>query len=306
MSSEVAAPPKYLFAVYRRVNVLDLGSLGIRIARNENLPVLPTVVIEILKMYNSNNVNVRSLEKVIEKDPAMSAKVMKVAGSSIYAVKHVNTVNKALSVLGMNTIRSMALSLAVQQLVQDRKRKMSFDHQGLWRHSLAVAIGSKAIMKRVNPAHSEEMYVAGLMHDIGYLVLDRFAAEELKTAIQMASSEVIPIAEAVKRTLGFDHRQVGGLLADKWQLSAIVAHTIRNCEQPEKEALYKSQVEVASAANFLAYYSGFPTMPGIPGNPKGLDHLSLLDLPQKTIDDIVSEIMIEVDNVDDALHSVAA
>lgn len=285
---------------------MDLQLLTLRIARSENLPVLPTVVIQILKVYEQPNVSARALEHIIAQDPAMAAKVLRVAGSAMYGYRSVNTVSRALSVLGMSTLRSIAISLAYQQILSGKKQRPAFDHMSFWRHSLAVGIAARGLMRYVNVGMAEEMYVAGLMHDIGVLAMDRFANPELVKAVQTAGAKHIPLREAELLVNGFDHCQVGGYVADKWKLSPVLANAIKYHDCPDEDDVTPESTLVTAAANYLAYHCGFPAMPGLPGSEAGVQHLSQLDLDQEKIDNVATQIMTEVDAADEAIGSVRA
>lgn len=285
---------------------MDLQLLTLKIARSENLPVLPTVVVQILKVYEQPNVSARTLEHIIDQDPAMSAKVLRVAGSAMYGQRSVNTVSRALSLLGMGTLRSIAISLAYQQILSARQQRPAFDHMSFWRHSLAVGIAARGLMRYVNVGMAEEMYVAGLMHDIGVLAMDRFANPELVKAVQTASAKRIPLREAELLVNGFDHCQVGGFVADKWKLSPVMANAIKYHDCPEEDDATPESTLVTAAANYLAYHCGFPAMPGIPGSEAGQEYLSQLGLEQEKIDAISTQIMTEVEAADESIGSARA
>ena len=296
--------PVFHGSTCRRLIVsMDLRLLTMKIARSENLPVLPTVVIQILKLFDDRNVSARSLVHIIEKDAGMSAKVLRVAGSPMYGLRSVNTVERAISILGMSTLRSIAISLAYQQILNRKGQRPAFDQMAFWRNSLAVGIGARELMRHVNGELAEEMYVAGLMHGVGVLALDRFAQPELTNALKTAAAQRIPLREAEMMVNGFDHCQVGGILADKWQLSQIVSNVIKYHDTPHEDNVTQQSTLVAAGASYLAYHCGFPVMPGLPGSVTGLEHLSDLELSQDKIDSVASKIMAEVDAADEAMSS---
>lgn len=277
-----------------------------RIARSENLPVLPTVVVQILRLYEDPNISARSLEKIIEQDPAMTAKIIRVAGSSMYGLKSVTSVNRALSVLGMNTLRSIAISLAYQQILSQKKVGVSFDHLAFWRHCLAVGIGARALMRHVNLNQAEEAYVTGLMHDIGVLTMDRFANPELMNAVRFAQQKRIPLHEAEQMINKFTHCDIGGFLADKWKLTKMMTNAIKYHEDPSQDTETPESTSVIAAANYLAYKCGFPAMPGMPGGQNGEQFLMNLGLEQAQIEEVETKILVEVDQADEAMGSQRA
>ena len=285
---------------------VDLNSLCLRISRSENLPVLPTVLIQILRIYEDPNVSPRSLEKVIEQDPALTAKILRVAGSSLYGAKSATSVGRALSVLGMNTLRSIAVSLAYQQILAQRNVGADFDRMALWRHCLAVGVGAKAVAKQIAPSLMEEMYVTGLMHDIGILTLDRFMPNDLTVVIRKAQAQKTNLCDAELQTLGFTHAEVGGFLAEKWKLSQPLIDAVRYHHNPEEDMNNAQTTGIVAAANYLAYKAGYPCMPGIDGDPNGEMHLEALGMTQDQTDMVLSMIMVEVDQSDTTYGSQRA
>lgn len=285
---------------------VDLNSLCLRISRSENLPVLPTVLIQILKLYEDPNVSPRSLEKIIEQDAALTAKILRVAGSSLYGAKSATSVGRALSVLGMNTLRSIAVSLAYQQILSQRNVGADFDRLAFWRHCLAVGVGAKAIGRLIAPSSMEELYVIGLMHDIGILTLDRFMPNDLTVVIRKAHAQKLSICEAEQQTLGYTHAEVGGYLAEKWHLSQELIDAVRYHHDPEADQNNNLTTGIVAAANYLAYKAGYASMPGINGDPNGEFHLQLIDLTQDQIDAVSSSIMVEVDQSDSTYGSQRA
>ena len=119
---------------------MDLHQLSLKIARSENLPVLSNVVTQVLKLADDPNASPRTLEKIIERDPALTAKSLRVSNSSYYGMSQVTSIGRAISVLGMNTIRSLVIGVAYQQILGARTVAQKFDKMLFWKHSLAVAV----------------------------------------------------------------------------------------------------------------------------------------------------------------------
>lgn len=272
--------------------------MSLRISRSENLPVLPTVVIQILRLFEDPLVSPRSLERIIEQDAALSAKILRVAGSSMYGARSATSVNRALSVLGINTLRSISISLAYQQILTVKKVGAQFDRIAFWRHCLAVGIGARAIARLTNPSVMEELYVAGLMHDIGVLALDRFVPAGLTTAIKKANMHGLSLDEAEREVLGYSHSEAGCLLAENWKLSPLIVAAIRHHHTPEQSGIHKETTNIIAAANCLAYKANYPAMPGIVGGREGEPLLTQLGLSEEQIEQVLTSISVEVDQAD--------
>lgn len=235
---------------------MDLESLALRVRRNENLPVLPQVATTVLKLVEDPRSSARDMERAIEKDMALATKVLRVANSSYYGTTNVNSISRAVSVLGLNTVRSLVVSIAYQQMVSGKGQSTLFQRTDFWSHSLGVGITSRIIAKMLMPQKAEEMYLAGIMHDVGMLVLDRYVPSELDHAISLCKEENIPMHEAEERTFGFDHAQVGGILAEQWGLSKGISNAIRFHHCPHMDELTPQLTCMITIANTLAHQAG--------------------------------------------------
>lgn len=236
---------------------VDLRSLEIKVARSENLPVLPQIVSQVLKLVDDPDASPKQLESIIERDPAITAKILRVANSSYYGLNQVNSIARAISVLGMNQIRSLVISVAYQQVIGGRNQSQLFSKLEFWKHSLATATAARILGKMRNPLKSEELYGAGMMHDVGLLVMDRFCPELLDQAIKYASDTGMKLHEAEQFLFGFDHAQVGGILADKWQLEGMMKAAIVYHHDPDMDDEFQDLTYFIVAANAMAHQCGF-------------------------------------------------
>lgn len=283
-------------------HVLELASLEIRIARSENLPVLPQAVSQVLKLVDDPNVSSREVEKVIECDPAITAKILRVANSAYYGGNTVPTIGRAISFLGLNSIRSLVVSVAFQQLISNSSKTTNFNKIEYWRHCLAVATAARILGKIKLPIKAEELYCAGMMHDVGMLVMERFMAPDFDTSLARARAAMMPLHTVEELEIGFTHADVGGLLAEKWNLSKLVSHAIRYHHTPEEDGDYYETTSIVSAANVLAHQAGFTN--NMPLNLYEIDAevMEAIGLPTEQFDVIKNVIIEEVIKAQKALH----
>lgn len=248
---------------------MDIASLEIKIARSENLPVLPQIVGQVLKLADDPNSSAMSMERVIERDAAITAKLLRVASSSYYGVPNVQSISRAISVLGMNSIRTQVVGIAYQQIISGKPNAAHFNKADFWTHSLAVATIARILGKLRAPGKSEELFCAGMLHDIGLLVLDRFAPAELDEAVKLARDEGIPLHEAEKQLFDFHHGEVGGLLAEKWGLPRALKNAIKYHHDWQDDSDEMMTTAFIAVANDLAKQAGFRA--GSPDIDEGLD-----------------------------------
>lgn len=218
-----------------------------------NLPSLSAVVVDLLQSMDNENADTRQLAEKLSRDQALSAKVLRLANSSFYGLRgKVVSIGDAIVVLGLHGVRSLAIAAAVAGVFSE-KTGASGCISGLgvfWRHSIAVALFAKALahQRKLNDGNA---FVAGLLHDIGRLALaccfpGHLAAVE-KDRIVTGDSWLT----AERRVLGFDHAEVGALLADYWCFPALLTQTIGLHHVPE--SCNEPLVGVVHLADFLGH-----------------------------------------------------
>lgn len=284
---------------------MELASLEIKVARSENLPVLPQVATAVLRMADDPNASARNLEKLIERDPALAGKTLRVANSSYYGLSNASTITRAISILGLNTIRSLVISVSYQQMISGRVAANNFDKLAFWSHSLATATAARILGKMQMPEKAEELYLAGMMHDVGYLVMDRFYPGELDEAIRLAHEENTDVAQAEQKVFGFDHGDVGGMLARKWGLPALLEKAIQFHHRVDEDTEYQATTAIVAVANHIAKKGGL-----VNNNPPGCEladstAMSLVGLPEQQLT-VVSEVMLQEVEKAQAAFSIQA
>jgi HD-like signal output (HDOD) protein len=279
---------------------MDLQSLEIRIARSENLPVLPQIVSQVMKVADDPAASAREMERCIEMDPAITAKVLRVANSSYYGLSQVPSVSRAVSVLGMNAIRSLVIGVAFQQIIAARSVANRFNKLEFWRHSLAVAICSRILGKLKCPQQSEELYVAGMMHDVGILAMDRFNPLELNKAIGFAIEERMKLHEAEQLLFGFDHSELGSLLGARWCLTPAVCRAIQYHHDPLLDPEEHLASLIVGLSDQVAHQCGLTN--NVPGNPVVLDEavIAKLDIPLEQLEIIKPIVIQEISRAEEA------
>lgn len=272
---------------------MDLKTLEIKIARSENLPALPQVVTSVLRLADDPNVSSRAVEQVIERDSAMTAKVLRVANSSYYASGNVPSIGRAISLLGLNALRSLVISVAYHQISGTKALSTKFDKKQFWQHCLAVAIASRILGKLKMPMKAEELYGAGMMHDIGLLALDKFAPDVLDTALAIVLRESTPLHKALYSTVGYDQSAVGAVLARQWNLSPLMCDALEFVFDPLESSQMQSTT-IVTVANYLAHQAGYPNNSAIADEGFSEELLEAIDIPVAQTDAIVAVLKAEV------------
>jgi HD-like signal output (HDOD) protein len=219
----------------------------------KDIPTLPMVAHEINLASQRDDFTAKSLGKIIEQDPPLTSKMLRLANSAYYGfARQVSTLDRAVTLLGFNTVKNLALTVSVFQLFE-KAQSTDVDMPGLWRHSLGCAIAAKTTMNRKDPDLAEEAFLCGIIHDIGTIILLNNFPEETKKALQMMEEKNIAQSEAEKKVLGVAHEQVGAFLADKWNFPVEYSRVIRLHHKPPSPKMDTTEMK-----NFLqvAVYVG--------------------------------------------------
>jgi putative nucleotidyltransferase with HDIG domain len=196
-----------------------------------HLPSLPAVVHQLLATIENEQADVADLAKKIGQDQALVAKVLRVANSSFYGMQgKVASIQDAMVVIGFRNVRTLVLAAALTGGFPKSQRSW-FDEQVFWKHSLAVGLAAKALAASVglNPDHA---FTAGLLHDIGRLVLVTCFPHHYRTVVENRARNDDFLVAREREELGFDHADVGAALAKRWKFSPEVSETVQAHHRP--------------------------------------------------------------------------
>jgi len=217
----------------------------------DSMPSLPITVSKIIELTNNPQSTPSDLNKVITLDPVLTAKVLKLVNSAYYNLSNsVTSIVKAIVLLGLNTIKNLAISTAVLGTVKKKVTEDAINMDGFWRHCLAVGVTSRSIATKIgiDPKLREEFFIAGMLHDIGKVVLNDHFPLPFLHAIQVADSQRVSLWRAEAVTFEYDHIRTGKLIAEKWQLSQNLAEAISFHHMPMEASEQNRRLVTAVAA----------------------------------------------------------
>ncbi len=196
-------------------NLARQPSVKVLINKIQDLPTLPAVAVQALEAAMQEEVNIAQLAGIIEADPALSLKLLKLVNSPQHALsKKISTVHQAASLLGLTTLRCCLLGVVTQDYLAPRNQELLAEQKKLWSHSLACAVAAQLIAQKTYPELKQEAFMAGILHDIGKAVL-MLAFPETYTRLQ-STQQTVQARELAE--LGCTHSQAGKWLASKWLL----------------------------------------------------------------------------------------
>jgi putative nucleotidyltransferase with HDIG domain len=200
------------------------------IAFVEKMPAFPKSVQRVLQLTSDLNAPAKEIVRVIECDPIMTIKILKAINSSFYGLpKKISSIQRAVVHLGLNTIKNLALGVAAMGMLNNKNRA-GFNTDDFLLHSLTTAAVSRMLAARLGLPLSEcsDCFVAGLLHDFGKVVLAEFMPAEFRAVLEKSKQRNMPLNLAELEFIGFDHAQAGKILAEKWELSALLVDAIAN------------------------------------------------------------------------------
>ncbi len=227
-----------------------------------DLVSLPQVSLRVNELANDPDSTADEMGKVISQDPALVARMLKIANSAFYGLStEVDTITRAIAILGTKKIRDLVLSTAASDTFNGIPNAL-ITMQDFWHHSLYCGLLAQILAKKSKKINTESIFIAGLLHDIGQLLMFHQLPEKSHEAILllMEGSEDLETYEAERHVFGFDHTQVGAELIKNWKLSPVLEECVEFHHEPQKAKNFPVEVALINIANAVAVMADFDSM----------------------------------------------
>ena len=191
------------------------------LAAAENLPAISPVIGKINEISRQMNPSPLDMVRIIMIDPVLTFKVLKLVNSSFYGLpQHINSLAQAVVLLGMNTIKNLAISTAVFSTLMSGQQASPIKPEEFWLHCLGTAVGCKLIARELKVSHEviETFFVSGLLHDIGKILFIRMNTDKYRKALEESRRLGVSLCFAEQAHFGCSHADAGGMLAREWLL----------------------------------------------------------------------------------------
>ncbi|MFC1555841.1 HDOD domain-containing protein [candidate division KSB1 bacterium] len=200
---------------------------------HSKLTTVQNTITNILNTVNNPDSSVKDLKYIIEVDPLLTANVIRLSNSAYYGYpKRVSEVQEAIICIGFDAVKELALSIKVSELFAGKEHFSGYSRVSLWKHSVAVALCSKMICRREFKRRGGNMYAAGLLHDLGLIILEQFEIRMFKEVFARNRRENKGLVDLESETFGFSHMDVGKKVAELWGFPDEFVYAIGNHHEP--------------------------------------------------------------------------
>jgi putative nucleotidyltransferase with HDIG domain len=216
----------------------------------KTLPTLPGVINKLNSLSDDDKSSVQEMARIVSSDQVLSARILRLANSPSYGFYRVSTISNAMILLGVNVVKSLALSSSIFEIMEKNS-------VGLWEHSLGVGVASNLIARKLGLPECEEISTAGLLHDIGKVIISLKCSEVEVDIRHIVDNKHVYMREAEQEIIGTDHAEIGGWLAKSWFLPDKLSEPINCHHDVEASENHRMKTAVVHIADILIKASGF-------------------------------------------------
>lgn len=220
----------------------------------KEVPTLPAVYQELFSKMSDPNVSVPQLSEIVSRDQALATKILKLVNSAFYGYKsEINTISRAMVILGFRTVRNATLAISVFDYVREDADDNRFSIDNFWKHSLCTAAICKVLGKHCDVKQQEETFVAGLLHDIGKMIMKKYFEDDFNEVCQYAIENKVSWNEAEGELLSVGHASVAKVVLRSWNFPPSLIEAIQFHHTLSSGASYPKLVALVNVADHIAY-----------------------------------------------------
>ena len=261
----------------------------------------------VVRLAEDPGASARDITQAVVTDLALSSRALRIANSAYYGLsRQVSTVGEAVLILGARALRDLAIAAASAPILHLDTSGYGMARGALWKHSIGVAVTAQTLAKRVRGVRQAEAFTAGLLHDVGKVVLHQHVAAQMQAILAFAELDSLSFVEAEKFVLGFDHAETGAHVAEKWNLPSELCQAIGGHHHGEGASSDAKLAAVVHIANALSAAEGLQA--AIAGQEAGPDEeaVEALGLTTDALEAVQSEVLACLDKGADAFRLMAA
>ena len=220
----------------------------------KEVPTLPIVYQQLFSKMSNPNVSVPQLAEIVTKDQALVTKILKLVNSAFYGYKkEINTISRAMVILGFRTVRNAALAISVFDYVSGAEEDSRFPVEDFWKHSLCTASVCKVLGERVGIKQQEETFVAGLLHDIGKMIMMKYFPDDFGEVCGYAHEHNISWSQAEEKLLNVNHTAVARAVLRSWNFPANLVEAVQFHHSLSSGSSYPGLVALTHVGDLVSY-----------------------------------------------------
>ena len=277
---------------------MNKRKIDIILEKIDYLPPFPATVSKTLELLNKKDVSIDSVADSIKFDPSLTSNILRLCNSSYFSLKRtISNINEALVYVGLSQLRKMLMMTGTKFFYDKKQEGYEAARGELWKHSLSVSIISEIINKKIKTSETDSVFVAGLLHDIGKLVLSEFVIEEAGKIEEMVENDKISFLEAEGKLFSTNHAELGGRILKMWNFDPSIVSAVSKHHTPMIS-------DDSNLDNIIRLADSFSIMIGYGTSIDGLAYIGfseickLYGLCSSVIDNILSESVEEIKNVE--------
>ncbi|ACL71756.1 metal dependent phosphohydrolase [Thioalkalivibrio sulfidiphilus HL-EbGr7] len=231
------------------------------IEQTEGLMSLPAITMRLNEMVDDPKASATDIANLISQDPSLTLRLLKLANSPLYGFSsRVDTISRAVTVIGAGRIRELVIASTVPRAF-DAVESPLLSLEDFWRHSIYCGLAARLLAEQVMPKRAETVFIAGLLHDVGRLLIFNREPDEAHEAFLLALQQAGELGpqSAERQVLGYDHADVGGELAARWKLPVSLQECIRYHHRPAEAREFPQEVALVHMANSVAHMAELDT-----------------------------------------------
>lgn len=219
----------------------------------KNLPTLPDAATRVIELSADPDVSPKALAEAVERDPIIATRLLKLVNSPYFGIRGtVVSIHQALVFLGVSNLRNLVLSTCAVDLFSQDGKIGSFSRGELWRHSIATAIAARELAKVTRACDPEIAFTAGLIHDVGKIVLDRHFHDDFENVIEFMDTSGFSMLDSERAVIEADHAEIGLFLAMHWSLPEVLQQAIGGHHAPEAGSKHAKVAALVGYADHVA------------------------------------------------------
>lgn len=263
----------------------------------EGIPTLPIVSQKIMEIMSDENASYNDIVKVVENDQSMALKILKIANSAFYgSLSKVSSLEHAMIKLGMNEVRSIVLGISVHNFFSTQSNGI-FDRERFWKHAIVCSQVAKYLAGYYRIGNDDSLFLAGLIHDMGKVVIDQYFHDEFVDIIDYLDSNNTTFSEAEKAVIGTTHYQIAAKLLNQWKFPRKVIMYILYHHAPWADEGLEQGSVILYLANIITKLAGYTCHPNEKKiDPEEFSESSKVDFVTKMGYDLDYEILNNIEN----------